>query len=117
MGTDRDRIDAYLPLRPVEFDILLSLSRGDRHGYGIIQDIEARSDTAVPDVGTMYRALARLSEQRLIEGAASREGADERRINYRLTALGTRVAKAEARRLDALTHAARLTGLLTRRTT
>jgi DNA-binding PadR family transcriptional regulator len=55
----------------------------------------------VPDVGTMYRALARLSEQGLIEGAASREGADERRINYRMTALGTRVAKAEARRLHA----------------
>ena len=58
---------------PVEFDILLSLSRGDRHGYGIIQDIEARGDAAVPDVGTMYRALARLSEQGLIEGAAPRE--------------------------------------------
>jgi PadR family transcriptional regulator PadR len=114
MRTDRVRIDAYLPLRPVEFDILLSLSRGARHGYGIIQDIEARRDATVPDIGTMYRALARLSEQNLIEGAAAREGTDERRINYRITALGTRVARAEARRLDALAQAARLTGLLTR---
>ena len=117
MGTDRIRTEAYLPLRPVEFDILLSLSRADRHGYGIIQDIEARRDAAVPDIGTMYRALARLSEQGLIEGAALREGTDERRINYRITALGTKVAKAEARRLDALTQAARLTGLLTRKPT
>ena len=67
MGTDRDRIDAYLPLRPVEFHILLSLAAGERHGYGIIQDIEARGDSAVPDVGTMYRALARMVESGLIE--------------------------------------------------
>ena len=56
-ATDRDRIDVSLPLRPVEFHVLLSLAAGERHGYGIIQDIEARDDSAVPDVGTMYRAL------------------------------------------------------------
>ena len=59
---DRDRIDTQLPVRPVEFHILLSLAGGERHGYGIIQDIEARGDTTVPDVGTMYRALARMVE-------------------------------------------------------
>jgi DNA-binding PadR family transcriptional regulator len=117
MGTDRARIDVHLPLRPVEFHILLSLSTGDRHGYGIIQDIEARGDAASPDVGTMYRALARLAEQGLIEGIASRETGDERRINYRITALGTRVARAEARRLEGLARAARMSGLLTRKAT
>ena len=116
MGTDRARIDAYLPLRPVEFHILLSLAAGDRHGYGIIQDIEARGDAAVPDVGTMYRALARLVEQALIEGVASSD-ADERRINYRITPLGRNVARAEARRLEALAHAARTSGLLPRKVT
>jgi hypothetical protein len=35
-------IDSFLPLRPVEFNILLSLAAGERHGYGIIRDIEAR---------------------------------------------------------------------------
>ena len=60
MGTDRDRIDVLLPLRPVEFHILLSLATGERHGYGVIKDIERRGDTSVPDVGTMYRALASL---------------------------------------------------------
>ena len=43
MGMDRDRgLDKNLPLRRVEFHILLSLAAGERHGYGIIQDIEAR---------------------------------------------------------------------------
>jgi DNA-binding PadR family transcriptional regulator len=117
MATDRDRRSTgeHLPLRPVEFHILLSLAAGERHGYGIIQDIQARGDAPVPDVGTMYRALARMVEARLIESAARRAAADagdERRNYYRITEAGRRVATAEARRLDALTRAARLGGLL-----
>src|SRR5262245_55535845 len=109
---DRDRIDTHLPLRPVEFHILLSLAGGERHGYGIIQDIEARGDAAVPDVGTMYRALARMVESRLIKAAASAGRGYERRNCYRLTDLGLRVARAEAERLQALTRAARGSGLI-----
>ena len=117
MGTDRDRIDLLLPLRPVEFHILLSLASGERHGYGIIQDIEARGESSVPDVGTMYRALARMAESGLIGAApAAKDGSDERRNYYRITDKGLRVAKAEARRLQALTRAARLGGLLEKTT-
>jgi DNA-binding PadR family transcriptional regulator len=119
MGLDRDRrpLDTQLPLRPVEFHILLSLAAGERHGYGIILDIEARGDTAVPDVGTMYRALARMVENRLIEAAARRpapDAGDERRNYYRITDVGLRAARAEARRLETLTRAARVTGLLSK---
>jgi DNA-binding PadR family transcriptional regulator len=117
MATDRDRIDAYLPLRPVEFHILVSLATGERHGYGIIQDIEARDDSAVPDVGTMYRALARMVESGLIVSVRSTDPGDERRNLYRLTDRGLRVAKAEAQRLQALTRAAKVSGLLEKKTT
>jgi DNA-binding PadR family transcriptional regulator len=118
MGSDKTRrvLDAP-PLRTVEFHILLSLAAGERHGYGIIQDIQARGTAAVPDVGTMYRALARMVEDRLIEAAARRpapDASDERRNYYRITAAGLRVARAEARRLEVLTRAARLGGLLPR---
>jgi DNA-binding PadR family transcriptional regulator len=118
MGTDRDRIDLLLPLRPVEFHILLSLANGERHGYGIIQDIEARGDAAVPDVGTMYRALARMADSGLIASApaATKDSSDERRNYYRITDKGLRVARAEARRLQALTRAAKLGGLLEKTT-
>lgn len=113
---DRDHtIDKYLPLRRVEFHILLSLASGERHGYGIIQDIQARGETSVPDVGTMYRALARMAEAGLIEAAARRPVpglGDERRNYYRITSLGLRVARADARRLEALMRAARVGGLL-----
>jgi DNA-binding PadR family transcriptional regulator len=116
MGADRNRgIDKHLPLRRVEFHILLSLAAGERHGYGIIKDIEARGDTSVPDVGTMYRALARMVEDGLIEAAARRpapDRGDERRNYYRITSAGMRVARAEAQRLEMLTRAARLGGLL-----
>jgi DNA-binding PadR family transcriptional regulator len=121
MGTDRDRrgLGLQLPLRRVEFHILLSLASGERHGYGIIQDIQARHDTAVPDVGTMYRALARMVERRLIQASARRpapDADDERRHYYRITERGLLVAKAEARRLETLTRAARIGGLLAKRT-
>jgi len=110
---DRDRrTGTLLPLRPVEFQILLSLAGGERHGYGIIQDARERGEAA-PDLGTLYRALARMLDQGLIESTDSRPASeDERRNYYRITDGGVRVAQAEARRLDALTRAARLGGLL-----
>jgi DNA-binding PadR family transcriptional regulator len=117
MGTDRARrtLDDLLPLRPVEFHVLLSLAAGERHGYGIIQDIQTRGDAPAPDVGTMYRALARMVETGLIEASSRRPAADaddERRNYYRITPAGRRAASAEARRLELLTKAARVGGLL-----
>ena len=116
MGMDRELpVERFLPLRPVEFDVLLSLAAGERHGYGIIQDAEARGHTIVPDVGTLYRALRRMQDQGLIDASTRRQApdaGDERRNYYRITPLGLRVARAEARRMAALTRAARLSGLL-----
>lgn len=115
MGMDRDRgIERHLPLRRVEFHILLSLATGERHGYGIIRDIEARGDSSPPDVGTMYRALARMTEAGLIEAAGRREddSGEERRNYFRITKTGLRVARAEATRLETMMKAARLGGLL-----
>ena len=115
MGMDRQRADAAAPLRTIEFHILLSLATAERHGYGLIRDIEARGEASVPDVGTMYRALARMADGGLIEAAARRPAPDageERRNYYRITPKGLQVARAEARRLEMLTRAARLGGLL-----
>jgi DNA-binding PadR family transcriptional regulator len=113
---DRERsIERFLPLRPVEFDVLLSLAGGERHGYGIIQDAEARGLTTVPDVGTLYRALRRMQDQELIGTSTRREAPEagnERRHYYQITPLGLRVARAEAHRLAALTRAALASGLL-----
>ena len=81
-------------MRRIEFHILLSLAAGERHGYGIIQDIEARGETSVPDVGTMCRSLARMVKAGLIKAAVRRavtDSGDERRgvwTRYRITVEG-----------------------------
>src|SRR5688500_16182580 len=119
MDRARSRTDEQPALRPVEFHILLSLAARERHGYGIIQDIEARGETVVPDVGTMYRALARMLENGLISAAARRpapDADDERRNYYRITDTGRRAARMEARRLELLMRAARIGGLLPKET-
>lgn len=107
------------PLTPIEFDILLSLADGDRHGYAILQDIAARSDGAVvARPGTLYRAVSRLLQTGLIDEVepprSKRAGGsvDERRRYYSLTAAGRRVAGAEAERLARQVRAARTRKLL-----
>ena len=114
MDRPRGSTERQQALTSVEFHILLSLAAGERHGYAIIQDIEGRGETSAPDVGTLYRALARMVENRLIEAVRrpSSDSANERRNYYRVTSAGWKAAKAEARRLEALTRAARLGGLL-----
>lgn len=100
-------------MRPIEFEILLTLAGGTRHGYAIIQDIEARAGVAV-ETGTLYRALQRLVEQGMVVPTEPRhaEGDDERRRYYALTAAGRRAAAGEARRMAALVDAARVARLL-----
>ena len=118
MDRPRRHVDTQPPLRRVEFHILLSLAGGERHGYGIIRDIAARDEGAVPDVGTMYRALARMAELGFIENAPRRaapESDDERRNYYCITDAGRRVARAEVERLETLIRAARLGGLVLKR--
>lgn len=108
--------ESFLPLRPVEFEILLALAREERHGYAILQEIAERGDGALQlETGTMYRALRRLVESGLVRPAArkvTREAEDERRRYYAITALGSRVAAAEADRMARLVATARLVHLL-----
>lgn len=107
----------------MEFEILLSLADGDRHGYAILQDIAARSDGAiVARPGTLYRAVSRLLQTGLIDEVeppppSKRAGGsvDERRRYYSLTAAGRRVAEAEAERLARQVRAARTRKLLSSR--
>lgn len=113
---DRFRAERLLPLTPLAFEILLALADGERHGYSILQEVEHRSGGAVTlNAGTLYRALARLLEEGLIEelGAApAKASTDERRRYYALTARGIAVARAEAERLEGQVAAARARRLL-----
>ena len=111
---DRLRVEHFLPLTPIAFEILLALADGEQHGYRIMQEVNSRSGGAVTlHAGTLYRALARLLEQALIEELAERPAEDdERRRYYRITRFGSSVASAEAARLAELVADARARKLL-----
>jgi DNA-binding PadR family transcriptional regulator len=109
---DRDPAPEHLlPLQPATFHILLALADDDRHGYGIIQDVAARTNGSLRlSPGTLYRSIQRMLEQGLLVEVKERPAApddDERRRYYRITPLGRLVAEAEARRLVQLVDMAR----------
>ena len=111
----RPDVDALLPLPPATFHILIALLDQERHGYAIIQDVEARTEGALRlSAGTLYRSIARMVEQGLIRETSRRPPValdDERRRYYRITPFGTDVARAEMRRLTELVRLARARGL------
>src|SRR6478672_3004964 len=115
MAFKQDEIDALLPLPPATFHILMSVTDEDRHGYAIIQDVEARTDGDLKlSPGTLYRSIQRMLEQGLILEARKRPAPaldDERRRYYSITPFGTAVARAEMRRLTQLVRLARARGL------
>ena len=108
--------EGFLPLKPVEVLILTMLSAGDRHGYGLRQDIQEHTQgRVVLEAGNLYRHIHGLEENGLImEGPAPATERDERRIYYRLSALGQRVLAAELRRLRALVQLGEERGVIAR---
>jgi DNA-binding PadR family transcriptional regulator len=108
---------SYLPLNPRDYLVLFSLTAGERHGYGIVKEVEDQSDGAVRmDPSNLYRTLKRLIHQGLVQESDLRAGeADkERRRYYSITALGRDVVRAEAARLSKLTEAAAQRRLIAR---
>ena len=97
----------------MEFEILLSLAGGDRHGYAIIQDIGERSGgTLTVRPGTLYRAVSRLLDAGLIAEVDGDGAGDERRRYYAMTAAGRQIATAESRRIARQLATARARKLL-----
>lgn len=110
MASDQTDLEALLPLPAAAFHILLALSAGDCHGYGIIHDVEARTHGALRlSPGTLYRTIQRLLEQGLIEEPRKPSGPrdDPRRRYYRITVSGSAVVRADARRLTELVRMAK----------
>ena len=94
---------SLLPLRPVDFLLLLALVEEEQHGYALAQHIAASTDGLVRlEPGNLYRVIKRLVDDGLIAPSHRRPAADrddERRRYYKITAAGARVAAMEAQRL------------------
>ena len=104
-GSDGAALDGALT--PAQFHILLTLSEGERHGYGIMQEIRSRTDGALElGPGTLYRSIKQLLERRLIvevDGGIDGTGEEgNRRRSYALTPEGRARTAEEAQRLKAL---------------
>ena len=106
------------PLTPAVFHILLALADGERHGYGIMQEVSARTGgKVILGPGTLYGTINRMLESGLLVEAGERSDPalnDERRRYYRLTNQGRRAAVEEAERLEELVRTARAKHLLRR---
>lgn len=90
------------PLTPAVFHILLALSTGERHGYGIMKQVEADSQGRVTmGPGTLYGSLKRMLDAGLVKESDKRidpEMDDERRIYYQITGIGAEALTAELER-------------------
>ena len=103
-------------MTPLTYEILLALADADRHGYGIIKELEARlGPDRAPSTGALYLALRRMEMDGLIAEAPVRASDDARRRNYRITREGRSAAVAESTRLALLVKTARAKNLLPRR--
>jgi len=97
-------------MTPLTYQILLALADEDRHGYGIIKEIEQRSGSgSAPSTGAMYLALQRMEGGGLIREAEERpkNEDDARRRYYRITESGRDEAASESERLAVLVATAR----------
>ena len=113
MAKTRPAAADLMPLKPADFHILMVLLDRDLHGYGIMQAIADESAGQVQlEVGSMYRIIARLTDQGLIaESRQKREPGTSRRY-YRITPFGKQVARLEARRLVDVVRTARARNLV-----
>jgi DNA-binding PadR family transcriptional regulator len=109
-------VDQHLPLKPVDLMVLLTLSGGERHGYGIVTDIADETEGRIRLVpGNLYSVLQRLESVGLLVETDRRPAPDlddRRRRYYAITTLGRRVLSAEAERLRGLVSVAESMGLI-----
>lgn len=117
MGNARQDPEQLLPLTPAVFNILLALADGEKHGYGIMLEVEANTKGQVlMGPGTLYGSIKRMLQAGLIEESDDRLDPrldDQRRRYYRLTGLGRRTLELEAERLAAQVRLARAKNVLT----
>ena len=102
---------ANAPLTPAVLHILLALSTQERHGYGIMKQVESDSQGKVKmGPGTLYGSLGRMIDAGLIRESGKKVDPkmdDERRVYYKITALGQQALAAELQRYREVVAVAR----------
>ncbi len=93
------------------FHILLALADENRHGLGIVREVERRTEgEVILGPGTLYGSIKKVLGMGYIEEPGRRprpEDDDPRRRYYRISRSGRRVLEEEASRMDRLVRVAR----------
>ena len=120
MSSDRSANGPGLPVKPALFHILLALTEGDSHGYGVIVTAREQSQGLIDlPTGTLYRHLAWLIKHGLVEETKPPRPQDDvrRGAYYRLTERGRDLLAAESERLAEVVDLAKSRGILSGRRT
>jgi DNA-binding PadR family transcriptional regulator len=117
MANTLQRPEELLPLTPAVFNILLALADGEKHGYGIMLEVETNTNGQVlMGPGTLYGSIKRMLAAGLIEESDERVDLEmddpRRRSYYRLTDLGRRTLRMEAERLASQVQLAKAKNVL-----
>jgi DNA-binding PadR family transcriptional regulator len=90
------------PLQPATFLVLLALTSGDRHGYGIRQDVRKLDPAFELGPATLYTTIQRLLEGGWIKEVSGPESGERRRRYYRITREGNSVLDSELQRMESM---------------
>jgi DNA-binding PadR family transcriptional regulator len=92
----------HAPLTPAVLHILMALAAQERHGYGIMKQVEADSGGNVKmGPGTLYGSIGRMVEAGLIcesDRKVDPEMDDQRRVYYAITDRGQTALATELER-------------------
>ena len=98
--------DTDTPLTPAVLHILLALSGGELHGYGIMKQVQADTQGKMQmGPGTLYGSLSRMIKAGLIKESDKRVDPaldDERRVYYKIVSAGQKALAAELERYRAV---------------
>jgi len=116
MANTLNNPEELIPLTPAVFNILLALADGEKHGYGIMLEVETNTNGQITmGPGTLYGSIKRMLKASLIEECDERPDEkldDQRRKYYRMTGVGQRTLRLEAERLASQVQVARAKNLL-----
>lgn len=93
---------------PVETHLLIALKGGASYGYALLGEIEACSGGELsPDIGSLYRTLARLMERGWVEEVPTPDDAEKSargrpRRYYGLTEQGVEALRRQVQRMRAM---------------
>lgn len=90
------------PLQPATFLVLLALASGDRHGYGIRQDVRKLDPAFELGPATLYTTIQRLLESGWIKEVSGPESGERRRRYYRISREGNAVLQTELQRMESM---------------